>query len=74
MFLAIKKISFAIIFNSSLLLLLMIGIQNSNSKTKVNFVIGETIELPKSFVIGISFICGSTLGSFLPINFLFKDK
>lgn len=74
MFLAIKKISFTIIFNFSLLLLLMIGIQNSNSKTKVNFVIGETIELPISFIVGISFICGSTIGSILPINFLLKDK
>lgn len=74
MIIVIKKISYAIIFNSSLLLLLMIGIQNSNSKTKVNIIVEETIELPISFIVGISFICGSTIGSFLPRNFLLRDR
>ena len=59
MSLPIKKILFALLFNISLLLILMIGIQNSSSKKKVNFIFSETINLPISFIIGISFISGS---------------
>ncbi len=61
----IKKLFFATIFNSSLFLILFIGIQNSSKKTKVNFIINETIALPISFVIGSSFILGSILGNFI---------
>ena len=64
----LKKIIFAIAFNSSLLFILMIGIQNSSNKSKVNFLINETIKLPISFIIGTNFICGSLIGSILPIN------
>ena len=74
MFPLIKKFVFTITFNLSLFLILMIGIQNSNSKTKVNIIVEETIELPISFIVGISFICGSTIGSFLPRNFLLRDR
>ena len=42
----------------------MIGIQNSSSKKKVKFLINETLNLPISFIIGISFIGGSITGSF----------
>jgi len=59
---------FAITFNSSLFILLMIGIQNSSNKTKVNLLIGESVRLPLSFVVGISFIAGSLTGSFLKID------
>ena len=61
----IKKLFFNAIFNSSLFLLLFIGIQNSSNKSKVNFLIDETIELPISFIVGSSFVIGSTLGSFI---------
>ena len=64
----LKKIIFATTFNSSLFLLLMIGIQNSSYKSKVNFLINETVKLPISFVIGSSFIGGSIIGSFFNIN------
>ena len=64
----IKKLLFGGIFNSCLFLLLVIGIQNSSNKSKVNFLINETIELPISFVIGSSFILGSIFGSFIDIN------
>ena len=64
----LKKIIFATTFNSCLFLLLMIGIQNSSIKSKVNFLINETVELPISFIIGASFISGSLIGSFLNIN------
>ena len=68
MFLILKKLMFAITFNSSLFILLMIGIQNSSNETKVNLLIGETVRLPISFVVGISFIAGSLTGSFLKID------
>ena len=61
----IKKLFFIVIFNSSLFLLLFIGIQNSSNKSKVNLLVEETIELPISFIVGSSFILGSILGSFI---------
>ena len=66
--LLIKKLFFNAIFNSCLFLLLFIGIQNSSNKSKVSFLIDETIELPISFIVGSSFVIGSTLGSFIIIN------
>ncbi len=69
MFIPLKKILFTLTFNSCLFLVLIIGIQNSSNKSKVNLFIEETISLPVSFIIGISFISGSIIGSFLPINF-----
>ena len=64
----IKKLLYSAIFNSCLFGLLFIGIQNSSNKSKVDFLINKTIELPISFVIGTSFILGSLLGSFIDFN------
>ena len=64
----VKKIFLAVFFNSSLFVLLLIGIQNSSNKTKVNLLNNETIELPISFIVGSSFILGSILGSFIDFN------
>ena len=64
----IKKIIFILTFNISLFLILMIGIQNSSSKKKVNFIAANTIDLPVSFIVGISFITGTFAGSFLTLN------
>ncbi|MDA9728680.1 hypothetical protein N9U52_00340 [Prochlorococcus sp. AH-736-N17] len=64
----LKKIIFATTFNSCLFLLLIIGIQNSSTKSKVNFLINETVKLPISFIIGTSFISGSLMGSFFNLN------
>ena len=55
--------------NSALFLLLIIGIQNSSNKSKVKLIIGETVNLPISFIIGISFISGSISGSILTTSF-----
>ena len=63
-----RKAVHNIIFNLSIFLLLMIGIQNSSERKKVNFIIGETISLPVSFIIGLSFISGSLTGSLLIID------
>ena len=68
MSLFIKKLFYSVIFNSCLFAILFIGIQNSSNKSKVNFLINETIELPISFVVGSSFILGSILGTFIEFN------
>jgi len=68
MYILIKKLFFTAIFNSCLFLLLFIGIQNSSNKSKVDFLMNETIELPISFIVGSSFILGSILGSFFDFN------
>ncbi len=65
---SIKKLFFTTIFNSCLFISLLIGIQNSSNKSKVNFLINETINLPISFIVGSSFILGSILGSFITFN------
>ena len=66
---AFRKLFFSITFNSCLFLLLIIGIQNSSSKREVNLFKKETIALPISFIVGVSFITGSMIGSFVPIFF-----
>ena len=68
MSLILKKIIHSLTFNTCLFFLLLIGIQNSSNKTKVNFLINETVKLPISFIIGTNFICGSLIGSFLTMN------
>ena len=69
MFPPLKKIFFTISFNISLFLMLMIGIQNSSNTRKVNLILSETISLPISFIIGLSFISGSLTGSLITTNF-----
>ena len=64
----LRKIIFAITFNFSLFVILMIGIQNSSSQTKINFILGETVKLPISFIIGTSFISGSIFGGLLKFS------
>ena len=46
----------------------MIAIQNSTNKEKVNLIISETINLPISFIIGVSFISGSISAGFFAIG------
>ena len=74
MSLFIKKLFYSAIFNSCLFAILFIGIQNSSNKSKVNFLINETIDLPISFVVGSSFILGSILGSFIEFNINMNKK
>ena len=68
MLITLRNLLFIVTFNFSLFLLLIIGIQNSSSKRKINLLIGETVKLPISFVVGISFISGSIAGSFITNN------
>ena len=73
MSLILKKIFFSLTFNSCLFLLLIIGIQNSSKKSKVNFLINQTVQLPIGFIIGASFIGGSIIGSILYVDFMKKN-
>ena len=74
MIFSFKKLLLNIIFNSSLFLILIIGIQNSSKKSKINFLIDETIKLPISFIIGTSFISGSLIGSLISLNLNRKNN
>ena len=74
MIVLLKKILFTFTLNSALFLLLIVGIQNSSNRTKVKLIIGETVSLPISFIIGISFIAGSVSSSLLTINLINKNK
>ena len=67
MILLFRKLAISIIFNSSLFFILIIGIQNSSNKGKVNLLINNTVNLPISFIIGTSFIAGSITGSFISL-------
>ncbi len=69
----IKNFLFTVTLNSALFLMLIIGIQNSTSKHKVNLLFGETISLPISFILGVSFITGSITGSMTVSNLIYKD-
>ena len=68
------KILFALIFNTTLFLILFVSIQNSSKKSEINFLINETIRLPISFIIGSSFISGSISGSLLSLISLKKER
>ena len=65
----LKKLLTTISLNSCLFLLLIVGIQNSSNKSKVNFLIDKTIDLPIGFIVGLSFISGSITGSLITTNF-----
>ena len=70
----IKKILFTLIFNTALLIMLILGIQNSSNKNKVNFFFDRTILLPVSFIVGVSFISGSLIGNYLTITDIFRKE
>ena len=74
MMILFKKVLFTITLNSALFLLLIIGIQNSSDRTKVKLIVGETVRLPISFIIGISFISGSVSSNLLTINLIKYKK
>ena len=68
----IRKLSYTLVFNFSLFLILMIGLQNSSNKKKVNLIFNDTVNLPIGFIVGISFLSGSITGSLISLNF--RDK
>ena len=74
MFFELKKFLFNTSMNITFFIMLLVGIQNSSNKAKVNFLINETIGLPISFIIGTSFISGSVFGGFINFNFYKRSK
>ena len=74
MFFELKKFLFNTSINITFFIMLLIGIQNSSNKAKVNFLLNETIGLPISFIIGTSFISGSLIGGFITLNFFKSSK
>ena len=69
----LKKFFILFLFNSCLFFLLFVGLQNSSSKRKVDLILDKTIPLPVGFIVGVSFISGSTMGSLLNMNFFKKN-
>ena len=70
----LKKVIFTSTLNLTFFLILIIGIQNGSTKRKVNLLINQTVSLPVGFIVGISFISGSLLGSLLKVNFKDEEK
>ncbi len=68
----LKKLISSLVFNSSLFLILLLGIQNSSQKNRINLIVDKTVELPISFTVGVSFITGSLIANLLP--FYHKHK
>ena len=66
----LKKLFFALTFNASLFVLLMVGIQNSSESRKLNLILSQTVKLPIAFIIGVSFISGSLTGSIFTNTFM----
>ncbi len=69
----LKKFLYVFTFNVSLFLILIIGIQNSSNKKKVNLILSETVNLPTGFIVGVSFISGSIFGNLLLLDLKKKN-
>ncbi len=68
------KISFLflnLILNLVIFSLLFLGVQNANKKISINFLSLKSIEMPLGFILGVSFILGTTTGGLSP---LFSDN
>ena len=64
----LKKYFFLFSINTLLFFIMLISIQNSNNKSKVDLLFDKTVPLPISFIVGSSFISGSILGGILTLN------
>ena len=65
----LKKYFFLFSINTLLFFIMIMSIQNSNTKNKVDLIFNKTVPLPISFIVGCSFISGSILGGLLTLNF-----
>ena len=74
MIFTIRKIIFYFSVNFFFLMILILGIQNSNIKNRVKFLGNESVNLPLSFIIGVSFIGGSITGLFVPLSLIMKNE
>ena len=64
----LKKYFFLFSINTLLFFIMLISIQNSNNKSKVDLLFNKTVPLPISFIVGSSFISGSILGGLFTLN------
>ena len=64
----LKKYFFLFSINTLLFFIMIISIQNSKDKSKVDLLLNKTIDLPISFIVGSSFISGSILGGVIALN------
>jgi len=55
----------ALFINLIFFLYLFIGIQNSSQKSSVNLLNYKSVEIPIGFLLGLSFVIGSSTGSIL---------
>ena len=62
MILKIKLFLFTITSSLLLIIFLCLGSQNLDKRYKLNILVDETVELPKGFIIGISFTLGYISG------------
>ena len=67
-----KNLLITLLSNLSFLLLFFILIQNTSNKSSVSFLKLQSVEIPISLIIGLSFISGSSLGGTLSI--FIKDE
>ena len=74
MYFSFKKLFFVLTYNSFLFLILIIGIQNSSNKSRVNLLMNESVKLPISFIVGTSFITGSIIGNLFKFDLENKRK
>ena len=70
----LKQLILSTTFNISLFIVLMVGIQNSSNKSRVNLYGIETINLPIGFIVGTSFVCGSLFGSLCNVIDFYQKK
>ena len=63
-----KKYFFLFSINTLLFFIMIISIQNSKDRSKVDLILNKTIDLPISFIVGSSFISGSILGGVVTLN------
>ena len=64
----LKKYFFLFSINTLLFFVMIISIQNSNNKSKVNLFFNNTVPLPIGFIVGSSFLTGSILGGLITLN------
>ena len=62
-----KLLIISFFINFLILSLIYLGIQNSSNKSPIHFLSFKSVELPVGFLLGLSFIVGSTTGSTLLI-------
>jgi len=64
----LKKYFFLFTINTLLFFVMLISVQNSNNKSKVDLYFNKTVSLPIGFIACSSFISGSILGGLITLN------